>query len=142
MAGGADEGAGDDPAHAVLAHQDFPGDAAILIQGLQGHHVLMGGDLEHGVGGGVDDQVAGLAVLIAVLLNDLRAGPGSIGQYTPAGGLPEGLQHLLRESVGIGGQRLGGYQAGNFPVADGGVLTGGQLLDAAVSAVGWASVGR
>ena len=55
----------------------------------------------------IDDQVAGLYMLLAVLLNNRRAGPGCIGQHATAGGLTEGLQNLLREAIGPNRQREG-----------------------------------
>ena len=136
VAAAADEGTGDDAAHAVLAAQDLPGNAAVFVELLHGDHVLMGGDLEHGVGGGVDDQIPGPHVLVAVFVDDGCAGPGRVGQHAAAGSFAEGRENLLREAVRVGGQRIGGDHARDLPVADGGVLAHGGLGQLAVSAAG------
>ena len=96
----------------------------------------MGGDLEHGVGGSVNDQVPGLHMLVAVGSNDLRAGPGGVGKDASSRGRLEGLQHLIGEAVGIGRQRVRRHDARNLPVADGGILAHGAFRQLAVSAGG------
>ena len=50
------KGPGDDTAYAVLAVELLAGDAAVFVKLLQRDYLLMGGDLEHRVGRGVDDQ--------------------------------------------------------------------------------------
>ena len=137
MAAGADEGTGDHPAHAVLALQDPPGNTAVLVELLQRDDLLMGRNLEDGVSGGVDNQVPGLHMLVAEFVDDGGAGPGGVGQDAAARGLPEGLQHLLGEAVGIGRHGIRGDDAGNLPVADGGVLAHGGLGQLAVGAAGF-----
>ena len=111
----------------MLPGEELPSHAAIFVQLLRRHDILVGRNLEHGIGGGVDDQVPGADVLVAVDVDDLGAAPGRIGQHTPAGGRPEGSQHLLGKALGVGGQGLLGDDARNFPVADGGVLAHGPL---------------
>ena len=122
MLGVADEGARDDAADAVLAAQDLAGDAAVFIELLQGNDILVRRDLEHGVGRGVDDQVASFHMLRAVFLDDLGARPRCISQHAASRGLAEGLQNLLGEAVRVGRQGIFRDQAGDLPMADGGIL--------------------
>ena len=118
-------GAGDHPADAILSLQNLPRLAAGIVQLLQGNPFLVRRHLKHGIGGGVDDPLAGLALLLAVVPDDVGAGIGQVAQDAPAGLLLEGVQNLFGEAVGEGGQGLGGDHTGDFPMADGGVLAHG-----------------
>ena len=59
-AGFADERASDD----ALDVGEFPPDAAPFVQGLDGNDILMGGDLEHRIGAGVEDGLAGAEAVL------------------------------------------------------------------------------
>src|SRR5581483_9306034 len=50
-----------------------PRDAADFVEALERHHVFVRGDLEHGIGGGVENRPAGLAMLRAELIQNHRA---------------------------------------------------------------------
>ena len=63
---------GDDAADRVLAGQDLAGDLATVVQLVKWDRVHVRRDLEDGVGGGVDDPLAGALMLLAQLLDDLR----------------------------------------------------------------------
>ena len=91
--------AGDDAADAIFAGQDLPRDAAVVIQLLRRHDGLVRRDLEDGIRRRVDDQIAGLHMLAAIVLDDLGAGIGQVAQDAPARLLAEGPQDLLREAV-------------------------------------------
>jgi hypothetical protein len=108
-----------------IARKILTGNMAVFIQFFQRNNLLMGSNLEHGVGGGIDDQITGLHMLLAEFFDDRCAGPGSVGQNAAAGGFAEGLQHLFREALGIGGQRVGRYNTGDLPVTDGGIFAHG-----------------
>ena len=140
--GGAHKGSGNDAPHAVLALELLPGDAAVPVELLQRHHFLVGGNLEDGIGGGIDDQISGAHVLVAVEFNSLGAGDGLIAEDSPPGGCPEGRQDLLGKAVGIGGHGLGGDHTGDFPVADGGVLAHGCLGETPIGARGGSGLGK
>ena len=84
--------------------------------------VLVRGDLEDGVGGGVDDPLARALVLLAEPLDDLGARGGDVADHAAPGGRGEGVEQLLREAVGVGRERALGDDAGQLPVADGRVL--------------------
>ena len=60
----AEEGPGDDPADAQRV-DDLGGDAADLVEALEAEMRLVRGDLQHAVGGGVEDRLAGADVLLA-----------------------------------------------------------------------------
>lgn len=136
VSGAADERAGDHASHAVFVLQQTARDAADVIQLGHGHDVLVRGDLEHAVGGGVHDQLAGDIVLVAQLLNDLRAGRGTVANHAQTGFLFKLPDQLLREAVRIGRKGLLQRQPGDFPVSGGGVLSGGFLGHAAEAAHG------
>ena len=72
------ERTGDHTAHAVPAPQNLPGLAAGIVQLIQRNHVLVGGNLKYGVGGGVDNPLAGFHVLFAVVPDHIRAGIGEV----------------------------------------------------------------
>ena len=73
---------------------------------------------------------------ITVLGDGIGARHGLVGQHAPAGGPAERLQHLLREALRVGGQGIRGHDAGDLPMADGGVLAHGGLGQLAVGALG------
>ena len=136
LGGGAHIGAGNDPAHAVVAPQDLAGLVAGIVQLLQGDQLLMGRHLEHRVGGGIDDPLAGIQLLLAVIPDHIGAGIGLVAQPAPAGGLLKGIQHLLGEALRVGGQGLGRDHTGNFPVADGGILAHGAFRQPGIGPCG------
>ena len=68
----ADEGAGDDAADAQRVH-DLGGDAADLVEAVEAEMRLVGGDLQHAVGGGVEDGLARADVLLAEVVDDRHA---------------------------------------------------------------------
>ena len=130
------KGAGDDAPHAVFAHQQLTGGGADLVQFFHRNQCLVGGDLEHTVGGGVDDQRTGFQMLLAVVADDVRAGIGLVAQHLVAGLGGKGVQQLPGEAVREGGQRLGAEQPRNFPMPDGGVLAGAGFAQAGKAAQG------
>ena len=132
---GAHVGARDDAGHAVVAGEDLAGDAAVLVELLHGHEVLVGGDLEHAVGRGVDDEVAGLELLLAIVLDDLGARVGLVAKHAAPGLALELLDDLGWKAVGVGGEALGRDDARHLPVAHGGVLAGRLLAQAGEGAL-------
>ena len=135
----AEEGAGDDAAHAVLALQHLAGDLAVAVQLMHRHKLLVGGDLEHAVGAGVDDEGILLHGLLAVVLQHLRAGVGLVAEDLVAGLLFELVDEAVREAVREGGQGSRADDTGDLPVADGGILAHALLLQAGEGADGAAS---
>ena len=95
----------------------------------------MRGDLKNGIRRGVNNQIAGFHVLFAVLIDNLCTGPRCIGQHAAPRCLAEGLQNLLREAIGIGGQRIRRDDARDLPVTDRSILSHGGLLQAAAGAL-------
>ena len=126
----AQEGPGDDTAHAVRALQHLTGDLAVAVKLVHGHQLLVGSHLEHAVGAGVDNEGIFLHGLLAVVLQHLGAGIGQIAEDFVAGFGLKLLNELLREAVGEGGQRVRADHTGNLPVADGGILAHALLLQA------------
>jgi hypothetical protein len=116
------EGAGDHPPDGMLALEQPAGLPAPAVELVEGDDPLVGGDLEHRVGRGVDDRLAGLQVLGAELLDDLGARGWLVAEDAAADGVGEGIDHLGREPVGIGRERLVEDDAHHLPVAGGGVL--------------------
>ena len=130
VGGAAEEGAGDDAAHAVLAPQHLAGDLAVTVQLMHRHKLLVGGDLKHAVGAGVDDEGILLHGLLAVVLQHLCTGVGLVAEDFVAGLFLELVDEAVREAVREGGQRLGADDTGDLPVADGGILAHALLLQA------------
>jgi hypothetical protein len=97
---GADEGAGDDAADAQGV-AEAAGDVAIAVEFGDGDDVLVGGDLEDAVGGGVADQRAGLDVFFAEFVDDGGAAGGLVADELAAGFLFEGGDQ-------VGGERVDG----------------------------------
>ena len=80
------------------------------------------GDLQHRVGGGVDDQVPRLQVLLAEVVDHGGAAVGLVAEHAAAGAVDQLLDDLLREAVGVGAQRHGRDRAHQLPVAGDRVL--------------------
>ena len=136
IGGVAQEGAGDDTAHAVLALEHLTGDLAVAVQLVHRHQFFVGGDLEHAVGAGVDDEGVLLHGLLAVVLQHLGAGVGLVAQHLVAGLLLKFVDEGIREALREGGQRLRADNARDLPVADGGILAHALLLQAGKGADG------
>ena len=76
-------------------------DAAELVEPLEPERLLVRGDLEHGIGRGVADRLAGPDMLLAELLDDHGAGGVPVAEN--AGKLAFGDQRVgqrLRETPG------------------------------------------
>ena len=112
-----EERAGDDAADGVLAGQDLARRATGVVQLLERDRLLVRGDLEHRVGGRVDDPLAGLLVLLAVLLDHLGARRRLVAEHAAAGAVHERIDHLVGEAVRIRRERDGGDDAHHLPVA-------------------------
>ena len=108
------------------------GRLAPRVQLRHGHDVLVAGDLEHGVGGRVDDGPAGGHVLVAELLDDARARGRPVAEDPPADRRLERLDDLRREPVRVGRERPLEHHPHHLPVAGGRVLAGAALDQAAV----------
>ena len=120
----------------MLAREDPARDAAVLVELLGRHHVLVRRDLEDTVCRGVDDELAGLELLATIVLDHLRAGVRLVAKDPTARLALELVQHLPREAVGICGEALGRDDAGHLPVPHRGVLASGGLAKAGKRAGG------
>ena len=126
-AAGTGKRSGNNSPHAMFSLQNLPGHAAVFIQFLHRNHLLMSGDLEHTVRRGIDNQITAKAVGIPVILNHRGSGIGTVAQYASLRFPAEGIQHFLRKSVRICGQRFRRKNACNLPMAYGGILSPGAL---------------
>jgi hypothetical protein len=106
----------------VLAGQDLAGDLAAVVQLVERDRVHVRRDLEDGVGGGVDDPLAGPLVLLAQLLDDLRPRGGLVPQHAAPGPVHERVDHFEREAVAVRRQCLRRDDPHHLPVARGRVL--------------------
>ena len=123
-------GARDDAGDAVLAREDLARDAAVLVELLGGHHVLVRRNLEDAVARGVDNELASLELLAAVVLDHLRTGVWLVAENPTTRLALKLVQHLLGETVGIRGEALGRDDARHLPVPNRGVLAGRRLAKA------------
>ena len=124
------KGTGDHPAHAVLPGENLPGDPTVFVQGFRRDDPFMGSDLEHAVRRGVYDELSCLHMLVSVVLYDLGTGVRAVAENASSGAAGEFIKDLRRKSIRIGGQGTAGIDAGNLPVADGGVFPFGCLAHA------------
>ena len=85
VAGLSDERPGDHAPHRVLAGEDLARLPAALVQLLERNRLLVRRDLEDGVGRRVDDPLARLLVLLAELLDDLRARGRLVAEHAARG---------------------------------------------------------
>ena len=107
----------DHPPDRVLAGEDLARGTAGLVELLERDRVLVRRDLEDRVGGGVDDPLAGLLVLLAELLDDLRPRGRLVAEHAAAGPVHERVDHVVREAVRVGRERRGRDDAHQLPVA-------------------------
>ncbi len=80
---------GDHPADVVVVAV-LSGDTAYPVELLEGDDVLVGGDLEHRVGRGVQDQFARLEVPGTEVFDDDGSGGGVVAEERVAGFLLDG----------------------------------------------------
>ena len=118
----AGEGPRDHAPDGVLAGQDLARVPAALVQLLERDRVLVRGDLEDGVGRRVDDPLARALVLLAELLDDLGAGGGLVAEHAAARAVHERVDHVVREAVRVGRERLRRDDPHHLPVPRRGVL--------------------
>ena len=125
-----------DDAADVVGLQQLAHDVAQLIELLEAIGLFVAGNLEHGVGRGVEDRLAGAHVLFAQIVQHLGTGGVAVAQIPGQTGLlDDGVQQLLREAVVVVMEVTPLEQdghAGNLPVTGRGVLAGGELLGKAV----------
>jgi hypothetical protein len=62
----------------------------------------VGRDLQHRVGRRVDDQVAGLEVLLAEVVDDLGAAVGAVAEHPAAGAVDQLVEDVAGEALGVG----------------------------------------
>ena len=77
-----------------------------VVELLERDRLLVRGDLEDRVGRRVDDPLAGPLVLLAELLDDLRARRGLVAEHAAPGPVHERVDHVVREAVRVGRERL------------------------------------
>ena len=116
------ERARDDAAHSVVAGQDLAGDLAPFVELLERDRVDVRGDLEDRVRGRVDDPLARALMLLAELLDDLGARRRLVTEHSATRAVHERVDHLEREPVRVGRQRLGRDDPHQLPVTRGRVL--------------------
>ena len=112
----------DYPSDAVFTRQNFACDFAITIQFFHGDDVLVRGNLEHAVGGRINDERARVDVFFAKVFYDFRAGIRLIAQSFSAGLFFKLVDDFFRKAVGERGQRIFRHEPSDFPVPDGSVL--------------------
>ena len=131
VAGLADERPRDHAPDRVLAGEDLARLLAALVELLERNRLLVRRDLEDGVSRRVDDPLAGLLVLLAELLDDLRSRSRLVAEHAARGGVHERVDHVVREAVGIRRQGLRRDDAHHLPVTERRVLPLGTLEQAA-----------
>src|SRR5581483_9101931 len=102
------------------AIEQFARDFADAIQALQTETALVRGDLEHAVGRGVADRLAGAQMFFAEFLDDLRAGCVTIAEHArQLRALAQRLDQFARKARLLAREIapvLAHRRAGDFPV--------------------------
>src|SRR5690606_30204636 len=128
----ADERARDDAPDPERIKQ-LAGDLTGAVQALQAEGVLMGGDLEHAVGGGVTNGLQGAQVTLAERVDDGRSRRMAIAQDARKIGAPAQLGDDVRREARRGGREVapleGDWCACDFPMARLRILAGRDLQD-------------
>ena len=106
----------------VLAREDLARRTAAVVQLFERDRLLVGGDLEDGVRGGVDDPLPGPLVLLPQLLDDLGPRGRRVAEHAAGRAVHERIDHVVRESVRVRRKRLRRDDAHVLPVAGGRVL--------------------
>src|SRR5262249_31709767 len=88
----------------VAAGEDLPRDPAAVVELLERDRVLVRGDLEHGVGRRVDDPLSGPLMLLAQLLDDLRARRRLVAENAATRLVHERVDDVVRKPVWICGE--------------------------------------
>ena len=122
----------DDAADGVLAGHDLARRGACRVQLFQRHDVDVRGDLQHRVGRRVDDQVTGLHVLGAEVVDHLGARVRAVAEDAAARGGPQRVDHVVGEAVRVGAQRHRRDDAHQLPVAGDRVLARAERVQAAM----------
>ena len=107
-----------------------------------GEDVVVGGQLQHGVHGGVEDHLAGPQVVGAQLIEDGHAVGRAVAAEPQAGGRTQTGQDVVGGAVRVARERLGGDDAHELPVAHRGVLAGPERVQAAAEHRDAAPAGR
>ena len=107
----------DDAADAMLTLHDFARDAAVFVELVNRHIILVCGNLQHAVCRRVDDEGTRFLLLTAVIVNDLRAGIRLVADNLAAECLLELCNDFRREAVRIRRHRALRDNAGDFPMA-------------------------
>ena len=111
------ERAGNHAPDAQITREHLAGNAAHLVQLLAGENRLVAGNLEHAVGGRVDNRRALRQMLLAQFVQNRRAGRGFVADNLMPDALLKRGDKVRREAVGEGRKRLGERHARNLPVA-------------------------
>ena len=126
----ADVRARDDAADAVLALHDLARRAAVVVELLDRHVVLMRRNLQHAVSRCVDNERSRLLLLAAVIVDDLRARIRLVADDLAAECLLKLSDDFRREAVRIRRHRTLRDDTRNLPVARRRILAARELAQA------------
>ncbi len=129
MAGVAHERPGDDPAEAPGVGLPA-GDATEFVETPPGDDAFVGGDLQDRVSGGVENGFPGLQMLGPEFFENHRPAARAIAEKLDVG-IALDRADEFRWKLAECGERLVADDAGDFPMAGRGVLTGGAFAHAA-----------
>ena len=111
-----EERAGDDTPDGVLAGEDLARRAAGVVELLERDRLLVRSDLEDRVRRRVDDPLARLLVLLAVLLDHLGARRRLVAEDAAPGAVHERVDHVVGEAVRVRRERHRRDDAHQLPV--------------------------
>lgn len=118
-----------------LALEHFARDFAVTVQIIQRHDGFVCRNLEHAVRRRIDDELAGLEMFLAQLIQNRRAGRRLVADGAASDCLFVFLDEILREAVRERRERMLQLNARDFPVSGRRILAGGNLAELAVAAL-------
>ena len=113
----------DDTTNAVLTLHYLSCLMADIVKLLDRHYIFVGRDLHYAVSTGVNDEIAGLNVMLSIISDNISAGISLVADYPSAGDLRQLIEYLLRESLVVCRKRLRRDHACHLPVSYSRILT-------------------
>src|SRR5205085_4124661 len=110
----------------IFATQDVSRRLADFVQARNGNHLFVRGDLKDRIGGSIDDGLACADVLLAKLLDDLRARGRNVAEN--AGNIclfDKAVNNLRRKALRVSREGMFENDSGHLPMPGRGVLAVG-----------------
>ena len=121
----------------VFALEERTGFFAKFIKFFKWNYILMCGNLENAVRGGINDGLSGFNMLFSEISDYLGSAAGFVAKDIKTCCLFEHIDNFLRKTFGICGESFFGNKSGKFPMSGGGVFSHAHFIKAAKCAKGF-----